>query len=245
MTMLLVFIAACLFLAAVILILRVRAQRRFGGLPAGDLIYIDDVARDCPVFVSHRYGLKGKPDALVRTESGHLIPVERKKTRAPRSRPYDGDLIQATAYCVLVEEEFGQAPPVMRIQYADRWFDEPYTRERKEWVLETCQRVRQARRQPDCRRSHRIAGKCRNCGQKANCGDRLTAATRHYLNSVADSDGMREHSRFFVKHLSIMTARPEQVQGIRQTVLDLAVRGKLVEQNAMEVPAPTFDIGLG
>jgi hypothetical protein len=41
-------------------------------------------------------------------EVGALVPVERKKSRAPRRGPYDGDLIQATAYCILVEEEFGR-----------------------------------------------------------------------------------------------------------------------------------------
>ena len=128
---------------------------------------------DCPVLVSHRYGLKGKPDALVRAKSGDLIPVERKKTRAPQHQPYDGDLIQATAYCLLVEEEFGRAPSFMRIQYADRWFDEPFTPERKQRVLETCGRLRRARRQDDCARSHRIPAKCRNCGQKPNCGQAL------------------------------------------------------------------------
>jgi hypothetical protein len=77
--------------------------------------------------------LKGRPDALVRTESGDFIPVERKKTRAPRRGPYDGDLLQTTAYCILVEEDC--APPFMRIQYSDRWFDEPYTPELKRWIL--------------------------------------------------------------------------------------------------------------
>lgn len=173
MTLIPLFIAAGLLLAAVFLLLKARAQRRLGGLPAGDLIFIDDVARDCAVLVSHRYGLKGKPDALVRAKSGDLIPVERKKTRAPHHRPYDGDLIQATAYCLLVEEEFGRAPSFMRIQYADRWFDEPYTAERKQWVLETCERLRRARRTDDCRRSHHIPAKCRNCGQKPNCGQAL------------------------------------------------------------------------
>ena len=91
-TMLPVFVAAGLFLAAVFLLLRARHQRRRGELPKGQLIYIDDVARDCPVLLSHRYGLKGKPDAVVRATSGELIPVERKRTRAPRHRPYDGDL---------------------------------------------------------------------------------------------------------------------------------------------------------
>src|SRR5471030_1629538 len=165
MTMLPASIAAVLLLAAVFILLRARYQRRLGGLPEGDLIYTDNVAEDCPVLVSHRYGLKGRPDALVRTNSGDLIPVERKKSRAPQHFPYDGDLIQATAYCVLVEEEYGRIPPFMRIQYADRHFDEPYTPQRKQWVLQTCARVRQARRLGDCNRSHGMAGKCRNCGQ--------------------------------------------------------------------------------
>jgi hypothetical protein len=38
-------------------------------LPDGELVYSDNVAADFPVLVSHRYGLKGKSDALVRLES--------------------------------------------------------------------------------------------------------------------------------------------------------------------------------
>jgi CRISPR-associated exonuclease Cas4 len=173
MTLMPVLIGAALLLAAVFLLLFARGQRRLGGLPEGDLIYTDNVAGDCPVLVSHCYGLKGKPDALVRLGSGDLIPVERKKTRAPQRGPYAGDLIQAAAYCILVEEEFGRVPPFMRIQYADRWFDEPYTPERKRWVLEMCARLRQSRRRNDCPRSHRIAAKCRKCGQRQNCGQAL------------------------------------------------------------------------
>jgi hypothetical protein len=111
--------------------LNIRRQRRLGGLPAGEVISADNMPEDCPILVSYRCGLKGKPDALVRTPSGELIPVERKKKRAPSKGPYDGDLIQATAYCILVEEHYGHTPPFMRIQYADRWFDEPYTLQRK------------------------------------------------------------------------------------------------------------------
>ncbi len=173
MTLMPVLFAAALILAALCLVIRARDQRRVGGLPDGDLIYNDNVGGDSPVLISRRYGLKGKPDALVRTESGDLIPVERKKTRAPRRGPYDGDLIQATAYCILVEETFGRTPRFMRIQYADRYFDEPYTPELKRWVLETCVQLREARRALDCRRSHRIPAKCRNCGQRGNCGEAL------------------------------------------------------------------------
>jgi predicted RecB family nuclease len=123
--------------------------------------------------MSHRSGLKGTPDALVRLNSGHLIPVKRKKAPAPRRGPYDGDLIQAAVYCILVEEESGRTPPFMRIQYADKWFDEPYAPELKAWVLGTAAHLREARRQGDCHRSRRIAAKCRNCGQKPNCAEAL------------------------------------------------------------------------
>jgi CRISPR-associated exonuclease Cas4 len=172
MTPIMIFIAALLLMAAVFILLNARHQRRLGGLPEGELIQADAGAEACRILVSHRYGLKGRPDALVRTPSGELISVERKKARAPR-RPYDGDLIQAAAYCVLMEEHYGQAPAFMRIQYADRWFEEPYTPETKQWVLRTCERLRHARRQSDCSRSHHMAAKCRNCGQRPNCGQAL------------------------------------------------------------------------
>ena len=84
MTLMPVFIAALLLLAAVFLLLKAREQRRLGGLPDGELIYSDNLAEDCPVLVSHPHGLKGKPGELVRTDSGDVIPVERKKTLAPR-----------------------------------------------------------------------------------------------------------------------------------------------------------------
>jgi len=115
-----------------------------GGLPAGDLIADDDEEQEYPVIISERYGLKGKPDALVRTPDGQIIPVER-----------------------------GQMPPYVRIQYADRWFDEPYTPERKRSALQITQRLREARRAGAIKRSHIIAGKCRDCIQRQNCGQPL------------------------------------------------------------------------
>jgi hypothetical protein len=116
-----------LMAAALVLFWSHRRNRMLGGLPAGDLVSADNEEQECPVLISHRYGLKGKPDALVRTKTGAMIPIGRKRTRAPK-RPYDGDLIQAIAYCVLVEDRHGEPPPYARIQYADRWFDVSYTR---------------------------------------------------------------------------------------------------------------------
>ena len=70
--------------AALILFWAHRHNRILGGLPAGDLVSADNEEQECPVLISHRYGLKGKPDALVRTKTGAVIPIERKRTRAPK-----------------------------------------------------------------------------------------------------------------------------------------------------------------
>jgi CRISPR-associated exonuclease Cas4 len=160
-----------LLIAALCLFLKHRRARRLGGLPSGDLI-ASDHDQKCPLLVSSTYGLKGKPDSLVRTTNGTIIPVERKKARAPQ-RVRNGDLIQGIAYCILVEDNYGQPPPYVRIQYADRWFDVPYTSDLKLWTLQIAQRLRLARRARVCNRSHQHAAKCRNCGQRPNCNQAL------------------------------------------------------------------------
>jgi len=148
-----------LLAAALFLFTKHRRNRMLGGLPTGDLIAADNEDQECPVLVSRRYGLKGRSDALVRTDAGAIIPVERKRTNAPS---------RAIAYGILVEDQYGQPPPCVRIQYADRWFDEPYTEARKQWVMKVSQRLRAARRLADCGRSHGVTAKCKGCGRGSN-----------------------------------------------------------------------------
>ncbi len=66
--------------------------------------------------------------------------------------------------------------------------------------------------------------------------DRLTAATHHHLNNGADAEALRGHSQFFIGHLPRLTARPDQIKQLRQTILNFAVRGKLVPQNPGDGP---------
>jgi len=67
--------------------------------------------------------------------------------------------------------------------------------------------------------------------------DRLTAATYHHLNNSADTEPLREHVQFFIGHLPRLTARPDQINQLRQTILDMAVRGRLVLQDPSDEPA--------
>jgi len=61
--------------------------------------------------------------------------------------------------------------------------------------------------------------------------DRLVAATLHSLNNGVSGDEFRQNASFFLNHLPNLTTRPEHVQQLRQTILNLAVRGKLVPQD--------------
>jgi type I restriction enzyme S subunit len=62
---------------------------------------------------------------------------------------------------------------------------------------------------------------------------RLTAASWQ----AVVGEGTKEAARFALEHLTALTTRPEQVKALRQTILDLAVRGKLVEQDPKDEPA--------
>ena len=74
--------------------------------------------------------------------------------------------------------------------------------------------------------------------------DRLVVTSLHRLNSPTDTtetdpldlptrqaDAFRDHARFVFEHLPRLTTRPEHIRQLRQTILNLAVRGKLVPQD--------------
>ena len=68
--------------------------------------------------------------------------------------------------------------------------------------------------------------------------DRLAAVSLNRLNQPADEpSAFQDHARFYFNHLSRLTTRGEHVEQLRQTILNLAVRGKLVLQNPNDEPA--------
>ena len=68
--------------------------------------------------------------------------------------------------------------------------------------------------------------------------DRLARSSLVRLNSPhTDSETFRSHARFAADAIPALTARADQVKGLRQTILNLAVRGKLVQQDLGDEPA--------
>ena len=68
--------------------------------------------------------------------------------------------------------------------------------------------------------------------------DKLTAASLARLTAPDTSDTeFQSHARFILQFLPALTTRPDQIKTLRQTILNLAVRGKLVEQDPSDEPA--------
>ena len=66
--------------------------------------------------------------------------------------------------------------------------------------------------------------------------DRLAAASLARLNTP-DPETFPADARFALDALPALTTRPDQIKQLRQTILSLAVRGKLVPQDAEDEPA--------
>lgn len=63
--------------------------------------------------------------------------------------------------------------------------------------------------------------------------DRLVVASLNRLSQSTDPDGFKKHARFQLSNLNRLSTKPEHIKELRKAILNLAVRGKLVPQEAM------------
>jgi len=147
--------------------------RARSGLPRGRVVYTDTGGwnrLERPLF-SRELLLTGKPDYLV-ADGADIIPVEVKSSRAP-AQPYPSHVLQLAAYCLLVDECYGRRPPHGIIKYADRVFEVDYTPELEDQLLGTMDRMRAALDAAGARRNHDEPHRCRACGYRQRCDERL------------------------------------------------------------------------
>ncbi len=150
-------------------------MRRGTGLPWVPVSYQDTGGRtpEKPLM-ARKLGLVGKPDYLIEVR-GQTVPVEVKPGRRAE-RPYESDLMQLAAYCVLVEETSGAAPPYGLLRYATRTFRLDYTEQLRDDVLALLDEMRDALGDVDCERSHDEARRCLGCGFFEQCDQALDLA---------------------------------------------------------------------
>jgi|ERR1019366_8901192 CRISPR-associated exonuclease Cas4 len=127
------------------------------------------------VLVSHRHGLTGKPDYISR-EGEELIPVEQKSRVISSAGPYEGEILQLAAYCLLVEGRFGK--PVRRGQllYQNRSMDVLFDEQLRARLLDAVAELKSAEVMSNVPRSHNSPARCRGCGFRQACRDSLASA---------------------------------------------------------------------
>lgn len=166
-------LALALLALALALLTAAALVRRRTGLPWGRVLSEDvGAGRELQqALYARRYGLTGKPDYLIERH-GASIPVEVKPgRRAPR--PYDSDLMQLAAYCLLVEETTGRAPPYGLLRYAEATFRLTYNDQVRQEILAVIAEMRDLLGADDAARSHDDPRRCAGCGFEAICEDSL------------------------------------------------------------------------
>jgi CRISPR-associated exonuclease Cas4 len=142
------------------------------GIRGGHVVWVDleRYGRPAPPMIDKTLGLSGRPDLVLETRKG-WIPVEIKSGKAPAT-PHLSHVLQAAAYCRLVQVTSGRRPARGVLQYADRGYSLPYTRAMETRLVRTIERIRaQAGELPN--RSHADSSRCAACGHASVCDQRL------------------------------------------------------------------------
>lgn len=162
-----------LLLAALLAWWLASRMQRAAGLPTGEVVYADVGAWEKvpEPLVDRVHGLIGKPDYLVRTREG-IIPVEVKSGPRP-SAPYASHLLQLAAYCLLVENLTGRAPRWGYLRYDDATLRVPYTPALRAQLLALLKAMQASRQAREVHRSHGEPARCRGCGFRHACDQRL------------------------------------------------------------------------
>ncbi len=168
------YLGLAILLIAIVLLFISGRQRRLAGLPGGRVVYTDTRTWgpvEKPLF-DPGLGLTGKPDYLVE-QDGRLIPVEVKTGRTPEA-PYDSHIFQVAVYCLLVQKTCSKRPSHGIIHYPRRDFAVDYTPELESALLDLLAAIRRDERRSNVHRSHDDVQRCRRCGFREVCDQKLS-----------------------------------------------------------------------
>jgi CRISPR-associated exonuclease Cas4 len=158
----LVALAGAILLVAGIAELARRGQQR----RAGELLRADLPDRPGIVLRSPHFRIAGRPDELRVLPDGRWVPVELKTRSTPARGPPASHRVQVAAYCLLVEETTGRAPPYGLLRYGDGG------EFRLEWTPEVRRHLLDLRRELDAPydgRARPSPGRCAGCAWRRSC----------------------------------------------------------------------------
>lgn len=141
------------------------------GIGSSDIVYIDELDERPKMFVSKKYGLRGRPDYVLLSGDEH-IPVEVKTGRNPKG-PLFSHILQTGTYCLLLEEEYGKPPPFGLLKYENSQHEIDYTSDMKKLVLNKILEMRELMFTKNVHRNHNRKGKCIHCSRRDKCPEKL------------------------------------------------------------------------
>ncbi len=148
-----------------------REKRRLLEVMEGEVKYVDAAKKTPPMLISEKYHLRGRPDYILEID-GENIPVEVKTGRVPKG-PFFSHILQIVAYCLLLEEMHGTAPPHGIVKYSGTEFEIEYDESLKDLLIGKLKDMREIMKTEEVHRNHKREGKCRHCSRRELCPERL------------------------------------------------------------------------
>lgn len=96
-------------------------------------------------------------------------------------------------------------------------------------LMALCDQLEAAKNEREARRDRLLAASLHRIGT-------APAATDEAATASQSATPLRDAARFHLDHLPRLTTRPEHIKQLRQTILNLAVRGRLVPQDPNDEP---------
>lgn len=128
-----------------------------------------DVGLRSPTLYAQRWGLSGRPDVVRTLADGRCVPVEIKSRSSPFGGPHRSHRVQVGAYCLILEETTGRAPPFGVLRYGDgQEWRVPWDAAARSEVVRLLAEVRQ---RYDGRATPSVA-RCAHCRWRAGCDAR-------------------------------------------------------------------------
>jgi len=145
-------------------------QKEILGIPQGRIVYTDLDRLPEPLF-SAQLGLVGRPDYIVQIH-GKYIPVEVKSAKA--RKPCRNHVLQLGAYCLLIEQTYGQPVPFGVLVYdGGRQFTIPFVDILREQVIKTLEQMRIQLASKLVTRNHDAPAKCKRCPFRKFCNQKI------------------------------------------------------------------------